>query len=154
MHAESSDHSLDPNDNHVAIMSMRDSTLSIRAHHRYAVQTATKLPRLNDGTVYYCRVAFDSTDSKLAVWLTDSSEDPNTCTIEGNEQCSPMAANGSETANRELKLRGRQFVKILDTKVDLPLWIGSHDVCYVGFAAATGGLNQRHEICGWRMYSK
>jgi peptide-N4-(N-acetyl-beta-glucosaminyl)asparagine amidase len=149
--AESRDHAQDPNDNHISIMSTQDPSLPLHAHHKFALQTATKLPQMNDGTLYFSKIFFDAENTIFSVWLSDSSEDPNTCAIEGDEQCGPFGA-ASLSEQRELKLRGQDYIRVLSLKVDLKRSLGEVEGAYAGFTAATGGLSQRHEICGWRMY--
>lgn len=147
---ESRDHSNDPNDNHIAIMSMHNPSLAIKAHHKFALQTATNLPILSDGTIYFVRIFYDASERALSVWLSDTAEDPNTCALEGEEQCGPLGTSSEQ--ERDLTLRGRDFVRVLHVKMDLAESLGPVENAYFGFTAATGGLNQRHEICGWKMF--
>ncbi|KAI9029522.1 hypothetical protein DFJ74DRAFT_765319 [Hyaloraphidium curvatum] len=141
---ESKDRADDPNGNHIALM-VPPSGSPLAAHHRLAVACTTHLPKLNDGTLYYSRIAYSAPTGELAVYLTELPADPNVCLLEG-EECGPPA-----DADPVPTLRGRDYRRVLAAKVDLAAAVGE-EAC-VGFTAATGGLCQRHEVCGVRVWT-
>lgn len=118
----SEDRTLDPPTPHISLHSPLDP------HHSHSLACTplpATLPPLTDGREYALRVQWSAASRRVGVWLAEGGE-------EGRE-CEWQWLYGAEVP--EEQLRG-----------------GGEDKVWLGVSAACGGLNERHEVGGWKMW--
>lgn len=123
----------DPNGNHISVHTRGINPNS--ADHQFSRGcTNCLLPPLSNDTEYLCLVVVDSRRRQLTVSLTDS-------------KCTSAAANDGgfrgDNYLRVLEIDDFSLQKYLCGSDDAPLADGDF---WCGFTAATGGVNQSHQV--------
>jgi hypothetical protein len=112
---------LDPNDNHIAVLSNGTSANSSKHIKPYLLgETTNIMPLKTDGTIYYSKIVYDRNNRTLSVWL-DTTEQ-----------------------------FGEAVLKIENIEMSSILRLDAGELAFIGFTSATGNAYEAHEILGWR----
>ena len=133
---QTADRTADPDSNHISIQTVK-GIAPLSAHHAQsaACSPSNSLPQLNDGSFCYCLVLYDNVAKTLSVSLSDEAETQVDSKLKGK--------------NYTTLLRLDQFDMSAVLMYGHPTPQGKQggvDTAFFGFTAATGGLNQSHEI--------
>lgn len=116
---------LDPNDNHIAILSNGTNPNSSKHILPYIrAQTTKIMPLKTDGTIYTAKIEYDANNKKITVWL-DTTE---------------------KFANPVLEASGIDLRSLLN--------LDQFEGAYIGFTSATGNAYENHDILSWNFCTK
>jgi len=112
---------LDPNDNHIAVLSNGTSANSSKHIKPYLLgETTNIMPLKTDGTIYYSKIIYDRNKKTLSVWLDTTDQ------------------------------FGEAVLKIENIEMSSILRLDGGELAFIGFTSATGNAYEAHEILGWR----
>ncbi len=115
----------DPNGNHIAVFSGGKSAITANHRSTHLIDSTSEIFDFDvDGSIYYSKIKYDGTISKLYIYL---------------------AQNPFKLNDPILEIEDFDIKKILELGINPSVW--------VGFTSATGGSYQKHNIHSWELCS-
>ncbi|KAJ3337084.1 hypothetical protein HDU93_001657 [Gonapodya sp. JEL0774] len=132
----------DPTSNHISLHHPCTSS------HISSIACTSRVPLLNSGKAFRCRVAYVHSEKNVRVYLLPPANEGAASDIV--DDLSTTNTTSSVTEVPPLP-PGGAWSRVLSAQADLPKLLGGRHA-YVGFTASTNAAPQRHEVFLWTVW--